>query len=312
MGTNLYIINPKGNGGAGVKAWGKFRKLSNEKIDDKDVIYTERPSHATEIAAAAEGYETIVSVGGDGTVNEVLQGVMRNESRPALALIPAGTGNDVGRNVGINSVNDAFKALNEHHTEKYDLLEAEYGEERRYSFLYTTFGFSGSHRVKPWMKRLLGPKIAYYLATFLEIILYHPLDMIIKWDEGQFNGKAVIVIVANVERSGGGSMVIGPGATPIDGKMTVTIVPFKSKFDMLFRKFPKTPTGEIIHEPEVLFFQANAISVSSSPPADMDMDGEIHGITPAVVRILPRAVEVVSLQNKLSSRSNESHLLEAY
>jgi len=295
MPKTLYIINPAGNGGAGLRVWDKFKKLWEEDIPLKDIIYTERPLHAIEIASKAGGYSTIVSVGGDGTVNEVMQGVLSNKSNPSLAIIPAGTGNDIARNVGIRSVNDAVKALKENKANKYDILQTVYGDDIKYSFLTTNFGFSANHRVRPWMKRILGPTLAYYLATFLEILLFRPWDMTIEWDNERYYGKTVILIITNVEKTSGGSMLLGPGANPTDGKMTVTIVPFKSKFDCLVNKFPKTPTGKIINEPDVRFFQASKITVKSKPATDMDIDGEIHGSTPATVNILPLWVSIISI-----------------
>ncbi len=293
MERMLYIINPTGNGGAGLMAWTKFKTLWNEPIDTKDITMTKRSAHAIDIASKAEGYTTIVSVGGDGTVNEVMQGVLQNESKPALALIPAGTGNDVGRNVGIRSVEDAVNALKESHTKKYDIIQVVYGKEKKYSFLCANFGFSANHRITPWMKRRLGPTKAYYLATFLEILFFRPWDMTIEWDHGTYSGKTIIVITANVEKTSGGSMMIGPGASPTDGKMTVTIVPFRSKYDLLVNKFPKTPTGEVVKEPGVAFFQTKKITIHSHPPCDMDIDGDIFGPTPATSAICPQAVQIV-------------------
>jgi len=103
MKKTLYIINPTVNGGAGIKVWDTFQKLWGQQIDDKDVIFTERPLHAIEVASSAYGYDIIAAVGGDGTENEVLEGVYKNKAKPSLAIIPAGTGNDIGRNVGITS-----------------------------------------------------------------------------------------------------------------------------------------------------------------------------------------------------------------
>lgn len=300
MEKMLYVINPAGNGGAGLQAWGQFKKLWNEPLDLKDIIFTERPAHAIDIASNAEGYTTIVSVGGDGTVNEVIQGILQNKSTPALALIPAGTGNDVGRNVGIRSVEDAVNALQKYHTKKYDVIQVVYGTETKYSFLCTNFGFSANHRITPWMKRLLGPTTAYYLATFLEIVLFRPWDMTIEWESGHYRGKTTIVINANVEKTSGGSMMLGPGAAPTDGKMTVTIVPFISKYDCLVNKFPKTPTGDVMKEPGVEFFQAQKITIDSHPPCDMDIDGDIFGPTPATLTICPQAVQIVGLGSAMT------------
>ena len=295
MTKTLYIINPAGNGGAGLKAWERFKKLWQDDIDKNDIIYTERSYHAIEIASRAEGYSSIVSVGGDGTVNEVMQGVLRNKSKPSLAIIPAGTGNDIARNVGIKSVSDAVKALKENQTKKYDILQTEYGKELRYSFLTANFGFSANHRVRPWMKRLLGSTIAYYLATLHELVSFRPWDMTIKWDDGRYSGKTTIVIIANIEKTSGGSMILGPGATPTDGKMTVTIVPFKSRINCIFKEFPKLPAGNVIEIPDVRFFHTKNIYVKSEPVTDMDIDGDPLGSTPATVKILPLSVKIISL-----------------
>jgi YegS/Rv2252/BmrU family lipid kinase len=293
MDRRLYIINPAGNGGAGVRVWEQFKELWNHPLDENDIIFTKRPGHAIEIASTAEGYTTLVSVGGDGTVNEVMEGIMKNRSGPSLAMIPAGTGNDVGRNVGITSLHRAVSALKDNHRGKYDVLKVDYGRDVKYSFLTTNFGFSANHRVIPWMKRRFGPAIAYYFSTFLEILLFRPWNMTIEWDTGKYSGNTTIALFANVERSSGGSMVVGPGASPVDGKITGTIVPFKSKLDCLFVKFPKTPKGTIIEEPDVQYFQTETVRILSTPPTDMDIDGDIFGRTPATVTVCPKAIRVV-------------------
>ena len=295
MSKILYIINPVGNGGAGVKVWHKFRDLWEEDINEKDIIFTERSLHGIDIASKAGGYDIIVAVGGDGTVNEVMQGVLKNNSNPSLGIIPAGTGNDIARNVGIESLDEAISALQENQSQKYDLLKTEYGQEIKYSFLTTNFGFSANHRIKPWMKRILGATISYYLATILELSLFHPWEMKIEWENGNYSGKTTMVIVANVESTSGGSMILGKGATPVDGKMTITIIPYKSKINCLFNEFPKLPKGMVDQIPGVKFFQTNQISVHSQPPTDMDIDGDNHGSTPATVKIVPLLLKIVSL-----------------
>jgi diacylglycerol kinase family enzyme len=145
------------------------------------------------------------------------------------------------------------------------------------------------------MKRIFGATIAYYLATILEMALFIPWEMKIEWENGSYSGKTTMVIVTNVEKTSGGSMILGKGATPVDGKMTVTIVPFKSKFNCLFKEFPKLPRGMVDQIPGVKFFQTNQISVDSQPPTDMDIDGENLGSTPAKVKIVPLSLKIISL-----------------
>ncbi|MFC1740983.1 diacylglycerol/lipid kinase family protein [Nanoarchaeota archaeon] len=295
MSKTLYIINPAGNGGAGPRIWGQFKELWTGPIDEKDVFMTKYPGHATEIAKDAKGYDIIVAVGGDGTVNEVMTGTLNNPEKPALALLPAGTGNDIGRNVGIKSLNHAVEALKKSKPKKYDILEVEYGKVKKYSFLCIGFGMSANHRVRPWMKKYLGAAMGYYLATFLELILFKPWNMTIKWDGGKYKDRTTFVIVANVEKTSGGSMMLGPGAKPTDGMMTVTIVPFKSKFNCFFKEFPKLPKGKVTAIPGVRFFRTKKIKIVSTPRTDMDIDGDPIGTTPATVKILPKKIKIISL-----------------
>jgi diacylglycerol kinase family enzyme len=143
------------------------------------------------------------------------------------------------------------------------------------------------------MKRFLGATIAYYVGVLLEILLFRPSYMEMKWDGGKYEGNTVIALAANVEKSSGGSMVVGPGATPTDGKMTVTIVPYKSKYDCLIKKLPKTPTGEIINEPGVRHFRTTKITIKSTPQCIMDIDGDNYVATAATLEICPKALRVV-------------------
>ena len=140
MSKTLYIINPAGHGGAGMEAWEQFRALWPGEIEAEDVITTERPGHALEIATSASGYDALVAVGGDGTVGEVISGIMDSRGPKAkLAIVPAGTGNDIARNVGIGSVADAVRALRETRSGGFDLVRVECQVDgqpgRRYAFL---------------------------------------------------------------------------------------------------------------------------------------------------------------------------------
>lgn len=94
MGDVLYVINPAGHGGAGTKTREVFQQSWTQPIDPDDVIVTQRPGHAREIATSAARYTTIAAVGGDGTVGEIMSAIMdRGDPDLRLAIIPAGTGN---------------------------------------------------------------------------------------------------------------------------------------------------------------------------------------------------------------------------
>jgi diacylglycerol kinase (ATP) len=298
MSRILYVINPAGRGGAGVKVWERVQATWSDPIAPEDVHVTERQGHAREIAAAAEGYDILAAIGGDGTVGEVMTGILsQQEPHPNLAIIPAGTGNDIARNLGILSFEDAVDALHGNHSRSVDLIRVECQVEgstvHRYAFLTANAGFSANTAIRPWMKRLLGPTGAYYLATVLQIITYKAPHITALWDEHEYSGEAWMVIVANVERTSGGSMCLAPGAHFDDGELNVSIIPFQSKLREVATILPKVASGGHVEEPSVMYFPAKGITVKSDPPVVLDVDGDIFGTTPATFAVCPRAVRVL-------------------
>ena len=299
MSNILYIINPAGHGGAGTKAWAAFKALWPDEIDAGNAIVTDGPGHAQEIAASVEGYDTFAAVGGDGTVGEVMSGIMdRQGPQPTLAIIPAGTGNDIARNVGIPSVEGAVRTLREGCTRRFDLIRVDCQTDgqsaHKYSFLTCCVGFSSIPMVKPWMKRFLGPKGAYYLGTFLQVIVYRSPHMTVRAAEREHNGRTWMVIVGNAEWTGGGSMCLAPGARTDDGDLNITVFTAQSKLKLYTKVFPKVPTGVHIHEPGVDYFPGKRIEVDSTPPAMLELDGDIFGATPATFTVCPQALRVIS------------------
>ena len=299
-GRTLYIINPAGHGGTGATVWETFQDLWPDPISPEDAIVTERPGHARDIAFQARGYDTLVAVGGDGTVGDVVSGILDREGkRPGLAIVPAGTGNDIARNAGIRSIADAVSALRGGHVRAFDMIRIDYQDRgrraHRHAFLLAGVGFSSIPMIRPWMKRLLGPKGAYFLATFLQIIVYRPPNMTVRADgRERSSGRTWMVMVGNVEYSSGGSMRIAPGALTDDGELNITVMPVKSKLRMVTRLLPKVATGEHIQEPGVRYFPAKVVEVESDPPSILDLDGDIFGTTPATFTVCPGAFQVLT------------------
>jgi diacylglycerol kinase (ATP) len=299
MSRVLFIINPAGHGGAEAGVWDRFESQWPHPINPEDTVFTERQGHAREIAASAEDYNVLVAVGGDGTVGEVQSGIMdRGETRPELAIIPGGTGNDIARNLGIRSVEDSVSALQGDNVVTVDLIridcKTEEGPDHRYAFLSCSVGFSGDEVVRPWMKRILGPKGAYWLALIIETIVFHPPDMTVRWGEDEYTGTCWIVLAGNVERSSGGSMCIAPGARIDDGEFKVSIIPSKSKIETMARMMPKVASGAHVKEPGVIYFPAKKLEVETIPPSTVDIDGDLFGKAPVIMSICPQAARVLS------------------
>lgn len=303
MSDALYIINPAGHGGAGIKAWEAFSALWPHPIDPKNAIVTERPGHAREIASSAEGYETLVAVGGDGTVGEVISGIM-SRGHPALKLgtVPAGTGNDIGRNIGIRSVDDAVRALRGGRTKAFDIIRVDSRVDGRpaqtYGFLCSAVGFSAIPMIRPWMKRLLGPTGAYYLATILQIIAYQDTYMTVRTESREHKGRTWLILVGNAESTAGGSMRLAPGARTDDGELNISVFPTGSRIGMATRLMPKIASGQHVNEPDIDYFPASSVKIESEPPAVVELDGDLRGTTPATISVCPQAVRIVTHGHK--------------
>ena len=299
MGRNLFIVNPGASGGQGEIAWNRFRKMWPEEIDPADIRVTEGPGHANKIAASADGYDILTAVGGDGSVNEIFNGVMKRDgAHPRLAIIPAGTGNDIARNIGLYPLEAAVKALKSGNERAFDLIRVdgqENGREyRSYAFLNGNFGFSGSVTVRPWTKRIFGATLAYYLNTILAILTHKPPIMSVRWKDDHYEGRTWMIMAANVESVSGGSMRIAPGASPQDGKLWVTVIEAKPKLTMMFKHLPKVASGDHVNEDGFHYFPTPKIEITSVVPAVVDIDGEGESATKVVLSIVPGAVRILA------------------
>jgi len=295
----LYIINPASNSGMGMRAWLEFRTLWHDPIGRKNLAITERPGHAREIAASGDSASILAVVGGDGTVGETISGIMeRQGSLPKLAIIPGGRGNDIARNIGIFSVDDGVMALRSGHHRAFDLIRVDCVIDGRkghcHAFLYGSTGFSSIPMVKSWMKRVLGPRGAYYLSTLKQIIANQSPHMTLQTEEERYSGRYWMVIAGNAEWAGGGQMRLSPGALTDDGELNITIVPSQSKFKMITRLLPKVVAGEHINEPSISYSPGGKIEVQSDPPVDLELDGHLYGTTPATFSIRPRALQIIA------------------
>lgn len=300
MDEILYIVNPAGHGGAGLRTWSAFQEAWGEAISTDHVRITEGPGHARDLAAQSTGYQVIAAVGGDGTVGEVISGVMDGgETHPRIAIVPGGTGNDIARNLGMGEIGHAVAALRGGRPRAVDIIQVECHadgrRQRKIAFLFGSAGFSGLPRVKPWMKRWLGPAIAYNFATFVEILVFRAPHMMVRTSEEVFSGRSWMVVAGNAERISGGSVCIAPGASLEDGLLNVAIYPDRHRFLMLTQLFPKIPSGAQVQEPDVAYFQTERIVVESEPASLVDLDGDLAGKTPVTFEVLPRAVEIMCL-----------------
>ena len=295
----LFIVNPAGKGGQRLHVWNKFKALWPATIEESNVVFTQRQGHATQIAKKYIDKDFVVAVGGDGTISEVAGGIYENGTDIQMEIIPAGSGNDIAHSLGITNVEDAIESLANPIYRTCDMIQVDYQKEHfshsRYALAYAGIGFSAIQWAKPWMKKYFGAKAAYYLAILKEIIVFEPPNLKIKGANFSDQGKMVAVALANIEQIGGKTMRVAPGATVDDGKMYINIIPFNSRFDMLFRLLPKATKGKHVNEQDVGYFTADQLSVDSAEEVSIAIDGDIVGNTPVSMRFLPGAIRIASI-----------------
>lgn len=318
MTDTFFIVNPVGCGGKTWQQWKRFQRLFDDPISPDAIGLTDAPGHARALAAkaAASGrWQAICVVGGDGTIGEAASGIMdctsatdgpSKDDVPALAVVPAGAGNDVCRALGIFTLQDAADALARATPQYFDLIQIDCeaaprgatgntgGALRRYAMMFANIGFSSAGQTKPWMKRWLGGRLAYNVAMVSMLIGHRPPKIRFQSGDHDWQEKKWTVLIANVETIGGGSVKLAPGLKPDDGQMMATIVPVRAKLDMLLRVLPKIAAGRHIHEPDFEYFAADEIHIDADPPCEIEIDGDGYGFTPANLKHRKSAIRVLA------------------
>jgi diacylglycerol kinase (ATP) len=302
-GKTMVIVNPASAGGRGGRVWPDIaRRLAGLGLSF-DHHLTERPGHATTLARAGleRGYELVVAVGGDGTINEVVNGLLdpaRGKVGVTLGIIAAGRGCDFIRTVGIPAdIGAACSRLVEGTVTTVDLglLEFQRGgkSERRCFVNVAGGGFDGeaanrSNRVP----KFLGGTIPYVAGLLATLTTYRNKDVEMTLDGGPpHHLRVTSVLVANCRYFAGG-MYLAPMADPSDGQLDVVVLNDLGKLEFLLAA-SKVYSGEHIHHPKVTIHRASRIEVRTGQEMLMQADGEILGGPPFIFQAMPGALPVL-------------------
>lgn len=300
-----FVINPMAGGGKAGKAWGFMRKEAARFFGPLREVFTSSPGDATQLArhALLNGSGGVVCVGGDGTLNEVVNGFMANGGpvRPGalLAYFPCGTGCDFVRTLRqARNLLGALKGVFPLGTKTIDLGWMNYQDRHgapmsRYFHNITSFGLGGevNNRVNRSRKRL-GGFPSFLLATGVSLLLYRKKRIRLRVDDC-FDGEVTSwnIAVANGQFHGGG-MWVAPDALLDDGLLHVTVVGDFELHEVLLQ-MPRLYNGKIYGHRKILNLQGRHISASSGDKVLIDMDGEQPGRLPLSIDIVPRCLPVV-------------------
>lgn len=252
----------------------------------------------TELAAASarEGAERLVVVGGDGTVNEVANGIAGTEG-VELAVIPRGTGWDFVRTYGIpRDLDGAVTVALEGDVREIDAGRVTFrswsGEEAQAWFAnVASAGISGAIAKRAnESSKALGGKASYYWSTFAVFFGWQIGEMRVTVDDEVREGRMIDVMVANGRYLGGG-MLMCPEAEPDDGLFDVLLIGDVTKRDLLF-VLPKTYKGKHLPHPRLEPLRGRVVTVDADEPLPIELDGEQPGTTPARLEVVPKALRV--------------------
>jgi len=243
-----------------------------------------------------DGAELLVVVGGDGSINEVVNGIGES-ANVELAVIARGTGWDFIRTFDIpRDLDGAIDVALEGDVREIDLGVASFrswaGEDARSYFAnVASAGISGAIAKRAnESSKALGGRVSYYWSTFAVFFGWQTGDMTVTVDGESREGRMIDAMVANGRYLGGGMMMC-PEAEPDDGLFDVLIIGDVTKRDLLF-VLPKTYKGKHLPHPRLEELRGRVVTIDAPEPLPIELDGEQPGTTPVRFEILPKALRV--------------------
>ena len=298
------ILNPIADMGRAWKTANDLRPIAQEFQGDLSWSGTVYPTHAIELArqAGEEGYDMVVAMGGDGTVHEVMNGLMQvpAEKRPILGVVPIGSGNDFAYSIGVKQ--KASLAL-AHVLKAENIQPVDIGmmtdEHGRNEYFDNTIGigFDAVVTIRSHKLPIVKGFLMYLTAVIQTIILNHnPMQMKIETDSENWEDKIIMLTLCNGPREGGGFM-LAPEAKNNDGVLEYVAVTKVSRATM-FRLVPEFMNGTHMRFKHIRMGKFTKLSLTSDLPLYIHADGEIFtsfgsNLKQLSVEILPQALRVV-------------------
>ena len=297
----LFILNPTANNGQAARLEPRLQHALRDADAPWAWARTEGPAHAVDLArrAAQEGFGRVVALGGDGTVHEVLNGLMQTPAarRPALGVVPIGTGNDFAHAVGApQNPAEAVRWALQAPLRPVDVGHVQ-DDQGRAEFWGNTFGIGFDAVVTIRSRRVPFRGFARYLVAVLQTMFldHHPWAGRLDVDDARQDAEFLMLVLCNGPREGGGFWV-APQARPDDGEFHYLLVPAVSRWTM-FRLLPAFMRGT---QGRFAMLQTGAfrrLRLQTQQPMPIHLDGEIfarreQGVHQVTVELWPAALRV--------------------
>lgn len=293
----LLIMNPGSKSGQGKKLWHIWKFGLRKKQVDFEIAYTKNMQDAFDYAKNANDFDTIVAVGGDGTINAVANGIMQAKNpNIKMGILYAGTSPDFCKFHNIpTDPKKSLETLIKGSTENIDVGKITYQNDNKESHFVCScnigLGASVARYANRWRK-YLGDHLGTGLATLHSFITCHKLDLELSFNDKTFtfaknNNFSVII---NPYIASGLKLKINK--TPNDGNLWILGINKKNVFGLL-GTLPKYYSGKIINDPNILLERTTDIVIKTKHPQEIEFDGDPHGHLPIKIELLPKALKLI-------------------
>tara|TARA_Y100001970_G_C14173259_1_gene825411 strand:- start:620 stop:1510 length:891 start_codon:yes stop_codon:yes gene_type:complete len=293
----LIIINPNSGKRKSVSVFEKILKpsLEHNSINYKSKITT-CSGHAEQIIESIDllNFNAILVLGGDGTMHEVINGLLKREDGINLPIgnIPTGSGNSLLYDLGKFDIKDTINIILKNKIRKIDILELSTLNKKIYSMNLIGWGMGNDIGLRAEKMRWLGP-MRYNVASLIEILKYKGRQATIKIDSIKYDNSYALITICNTIHVGKG-MKMAPNASLNDKKMDIIMIKDNfSKFELL-KLFPQLFSGNHIKNKKVTYIQAETFSLKSLKNDVLNIDGEIKGETPINIKVIPECIKLLN------------------
>ncbi|MFO1459976.1 MAG: diacylglycerol kinase family protein [Verrucomicrobiota bacterium] len=266
-----------------------------------DEVETRFAGDAAEWASREGGrWEVVVSAGGDGTANEVANGLIQGGHDTALAVAPFGTGNDYARLLGTTDLGRVTTAVATAAPTRVDTLEVtplgDAPGSGRHVLLFCGCGLATSllESTTPAVKRLFGRKGAYSAGFLRALVSYQTRRICVRSESGEWTtAGGTVFVAAKARHAGGGTLHLAPRARLDDGLLHGLFLGSASRWSILGH-FVRLSRGAHEGHPDLRCFTGTWVEVSADPPMALALDGEVTGRTPVRIQVRQRSLNVLS------------------
>ena len=301
MSDLVFLVNPASANGSTGKRWPEIAQRAAAAGLEGDALISTRAGELADLTAQAVegGARRLVAVGGDGTVYEVVNGLMRGGPHPdvELAIVPRGTGTDFVRTFKIPTKLDrALEVARDGRLQTIDLGRARYAawdgtEADAYFANFGGAGISGAiARRANATTKALGGRISFLWATLAVFARWKSAEIRVEVD-GERRSGPMFEVLATIGAYAGGGMHVTPDAVPDDGLFDTMLIGDVTKLDFV-TTFPKIYRGRHLAHPKIEVLRGKRVSIDADERLPITLDGEQPGTTPVVFDVVPGALRV--------------------